>query len=344
MVHGGATKMIHTKAIICDERQHFALQEVTLPDPAPDQVAIRTQWTGISIGTEFALVRNKISWGPYPICTGYMGSGVIEAVGSEIENFAPGDKVYFRRNDSMIATDGAKVSCVSGAHCAHAVLRANTSHGAAKVPDSVGMEAAAMFVMPAVGLHGVDMANPRMGQTVLVYGVGLIGLGVVAACVHRGCFVIAVDINDHPLHIAKEFGADVCLNSRDQDVAAELNRIAPSGADVVFEATGLPGCIDPAIALCRPFGTFVWQGNYGAAPISMHFLPPHGKQLTMVFPCDDGHVPCRRAVLRNMASGALKWEKTITHRVDCEEAPDLFARINRGESQDVLGAVIRWSG
>jgi hypothetical protein len=53
------------------------------------------------------------------------------------------------------------------------------------------MDAAAMFVMLAVGLHGVDMANPRLGQKVVVYGVGLIGLGVVA-CVHRGCFVIAV--------------------------------------------------------------------------------------------------------------------------------------------------------
>jgi L-iditol 2-dehydrogenase len=271
-----------------------------------------------------------------------MGAGVVEAVGGEISNFSIGDKVYFRRNDAMSTVDGAKISCVSGAHCAHAVLRANTSHGVAHVPEGVGMDAAAMFVMPAVGLHGVDMANPRMGQTVVVYGVGLIGLGVVAACVHRGCVVIAIDVNDHRLKIAREFGADICLNAKECDVAAEIQRLTSGGADVVFEATGLPECLDPAIALCRQFGTFVWQGNYGAAPVSLHFLPPHGKQLTMVFPCDDGHVPCRRAVLRNMASGALKWEKTITHRVECENAPELFARINSGEAKDLLGVVIRW--
>ena len=335
--------MIRSKALVCDEQQGFALRDVVLNNPEPDQVAIRTQWSGVSIGTEFALIRNKISWGPYPLCTGYMGSGIVETVGGEIDNFAVGDRVFFRRNDSMATPDGVKISCVSGAHCAHAVLRANTSHGVDHVPEGVGMDAAAMFVMPAVGLHGVDMANPRMGQAVVVYGVGLIGLGVVAACVHRGCDVIAVDVNAKALEMARAFGATTCLNSRECDVAAEVNRIAPGGADTVFEATGIPACLDPAIALCRPFGTFVWQGNYGAAPVSMHFLPPHGKQLNMVFPCDDGHVPCRRAVLRNMASGALKWEQTITHRTPWEEAPDLFARINRGDTSDVLGAVIHWS-
>lgn len=334
--------MIQSKALLCDENQRFSLHDVLLNDPRPDQVAIRTHWSGVSIGTEFALVRNKISWGPYPLCTGYMGSGVVEAIGGEIDNFAVGDRVFFRRNESMMTPDGVKISCVSGAHCAHAVLRANTSHGVDHVPKGVGMDAAAMFVMPAVGLHGVDMANPRMGQKVVVYGVGLIGLGVVAACVHRGCEVIAVDVNPQSLELARAFGADICLNSRECDVAAEVNRIAPGGADVVFEATGLPACLDPAIALCRPFGTFVWQGNYGAAPVSIHFLPPHGKQLNMVFPCDDGHVPCRRAVLRNMASGALRWEQTITHHTPWQEAPDLFTRINRGEANDVLGAVIHW--
>lgn len=334
--------MIKTKALICDENQQFSVREVLLNDPNSDQVLVKTEWSGVSIGTEIALVRNKISWGPYPLCTGYMGSGVIEAVGSEIENFAVGDRVYFRRNDGMTMTNGEKISCVSGAHCAHAVLKPNTSHGVDHVPAGVSMEAAAMFVMPAVGLHGVDMANPRMGQKVVVYGVGLIGLGVLAACVHRGCVVIAIDVNEQALGVARAFGADHCLNSRECDAATEVSRLAPGGADVVFEATGIPECLDPAIALCRTGGTFVWQGNYGAAPVSLHFLPPHGKQLNMVFPCDDGHVLCRRAVVRNMASGALKWEKTITHRVSFDAAPDLFSRINTGEAKDVLGVVVRW--
>jgi threonine dehydrogenase-like Zn-dependent dehydrogenase len=270
-----------------------------------------------------------------------MGTGVVTAVGSDVHNFKVGDTVYFRGNNSMELANGQKVSCASGAHCSHAVLRPNTTHGADHVIPGAAMDVACMFVMPAVGLNGVDMANPRLGQTVVVYGVGLIGLGVVAACVHRGCVVVAVDLSEKRLAIAREMGADFSLNGATQDVTTELKNVAPDGADVVFECTGLPQCLDPAIALCRPHGSFVWQGNYGAAPVSLHFLPPHGRRLRMFFPCDDGLQPCRRAVIKNMATGALKWEKTITHRIEHADAPAMFERINKG-AEDVVGVVIHW--
>ena len=330
------------RALICDEKQRFSMQAVTLPDPAPDQVAIRTQYSGVSIGTEFALIRNKISWGPYPLCTGYMGSGVVETVGSNIRNFKAGDKVYYRMNAGMTLANGQKVSCVSGGHASHVVLNPNTTHGAARVPDGAGMDTAAMFVMPAVGLYGVHLSNPKLGQTVVVYGVGLIGLGVVAACAHRGCVVIAVDVNPRQLAIAREMGADHLVDGSRQDVKAEVAKIAPEGADAVFESTGIPACIGPAMALCRTLGSFVWQGNYGAAPVSFDFMAAHGRRLSMFFPCDDGLQPCRRAVVKNMAMGALKWEKTITHRISCEEAPAMYERINKGD-KDVVGVVIQWA-
>jgi threonine dehydrogenase-like Zn-dependent dehydrogenase len=170
----------------------------------------------------------------------------------------------------------------------------------------------------------------------------LIGLGVVAFCAQRGCQVIAVDLNAGRLAVAQAMGADHTIDGSEQDVQARVREIAPDGADVVFECTGLPQCIDPAIALCRQYGSFVWQGNYGAAPVSMHFLPPHGRRLRMFFPCDDGLQPCRRAVVKSIASGLLPWEKTITHRISSAEAPDVFTRINQGDG-DILGVVIRWA-
>ncbi|MCL5995771.1 MAG: zinc-binding alcohol dehydrogenase [Chloroflexi bacterium] len=334
---------MNATALICDEKQRFSLEPVVLKDPAPDQIAIKTHYTGVSIGTEFALIRNKISWGPYPLCTGYMGTGIVEAAGADITNFKVGDAVYFRGNDAMEFPDGRKVSCVSGAHCSRVVIRPNTTHGADHVIPGASMDLAAMFVMPAVGLYGVDMANPRMGQVVVVYGAGLIGLGVVAACVHRGCVVVAVDINAGQLEMARQMGADYLINGATQDVRGEVEKISPGGADVVFEATGIPACIDPAIELCRMHGSFVWQGNYGAAPVSLHFLPPHGKRLRMFFPCDDGWQMCRRAVVKNMAMGALKWDKVITHRIEYSQAPEMFARINAGTDKDIAGVVIHWA-
>ena len=336
---------MNAQALICDEGQNFALEEVVLPGPAPDQVAIRTHYTGVSIGTEFGLISGKIGKGagnPYPLCTGYQGTGVVQEIGADIDNLAVGDEVYFRGNDAMALGDGTEVACISGAHCSHIITRPNTTHGVAEMVPGAAMDVACMFVMPAVGLYGVDMANPRMGETVVVYGVGLIGLGVVAACAQRGCVVVVVDIDDKPLEIARQMGADYAIDGRAQNVETEVGKIAPDGADIVFECTGQPQCIDPAIALCRRFGSFVWQGHYGDEPVALDFPSPHGKRLQMFFPCDDGWQPCRRAVIKNMAMGALKWEQCISHRIGCAEMPDMFRRLNRARDPEVMGVVVDW--
>ena len=127
-----------------------------------------------------------------------------------------------------------------------------------------------------------------------------------------------------------------------QNVETAVKKIAPEGADVVFECTGRPDCIDAAVTLCRAQGRFVWQGNYGAKPVSMDFLAAHMRRITAFFPCDDGMQPCRRAVIKNMASGALLWEKCISHRIPFGEAPAMFQRINEGRADDVTGVVIDW--
>ncbi|NCO42592.1 MAG: hypothetical protein COZ06_03950 [Armatimonadetes bacterium CG_4_10_14_3_um_filter_66_18] len=334
---------MQARALLCDEQQSFSLEDVILPDPGPQHVLVKTHCSGVSIGTEFALIQNKISWGPYPLCTGYQGVGVVEQVGEQVEGFRVGDAVYFRDSKVMELTDGTKVSAVTGTHSSHALVDPKNTHGIALLPAGVTEEVASLYVMPAVGLYGVDMANPRMGETVAVFGVGMIGLGVVAACVTRGCVVVAIDLEENRLEVARKLGADHTISGGTQNVEAELRKLAPQGADVVFESTGIPACLDPAIALCKPLGKFVWQGNYGADPVSLHFLTPHGKRLQMFFPCDDGMAPCRRAVMRNMALGALKWEHCITHRVTPEESPALFDRINKGQAKDVIGAVIQWA-
>jgi 2-desacetyl-2-hydroxyethyl bacteriochlorophyllide A dehydrogenase len=332
-----------SKALVTTDKQRFSIEEVILPDPGPRQIQIQTLYTGVSIGTEFAVIQGKIDRGPYPMVTGYQGVGIVERVGSDVTEYAVDDRVYYRTNSDITSPSGEKINSASGVHCAHAVTDVDGEHAAAHLPEGADEEAASMFVMPAVGLNGVDTANPRMGDVVVVYGVGLVGLGVVAACSHRGCIVIAADIEGDRLEIAKRMGADYAINLGKEDIAERVEDLRPGGADVVFEATGRPDCIDPAIALCRREGKFILQGHYGARPISYNFLVPHGKRLTMFYPCDDGLGMCRRAVLKNMAAGVLPWHHTITHRCAFEDSHQLFDAINRGRAETVLGAVIRWA-
>ena len=101
---------MHAKALVSDENQNFSYADVTLSDPGPEHILIRALYSGVSIGTEFALIRNKIStWGQYPICTGYQGVGVIEQVGDQVDTFKVGDKIYYRDNrEGMQLPDGVE--------------------------------------------------------------------------------------------------------------------------------------------------------------------------------------------------------------------------------------------
>ena len=331
-------------ALVCDEKQRITLESIRLLDPAADEILIRALWTGVSIGTEFALIRNKISWGPYPICTGYMAVGVVEKAGSAIDNFKPGDKVYYCHGNPFTLTDGRKVTPTGGAHASHVVMKPAGTHGAELLPPGTPEAEASMFVLPAVGLEGVDTANPRKGDHVLVYGTGLIGLGVVAFCSLRGCVVTACDIDAAARGRALAFGADHVLDPNHDDLHDHFQKINPphGAADVVFEATGVPDCVLPAIRLTRMGGSFVWQGNYGVKAFPFHFMESHARRLTMHFPMDDGHQPSRRAVIKAMRTGALPWGKAITHRIVSAEAPAVFDAINQGDRQ-YAGVVIRWS-
>jgi 2-desacetyl-2-hydroxyethyl bacteriochlorophyllide A dehydrogenase len=250
----GAANVMTTRAVVCDAERRFTLEEVTLTEPGPRQVRLRTLWSGVSFGTELALIQSKLSWGPFPIVTGYMATGVVEAVGADVTELAVGDRAYCRHNAGLIRADGTALTMASGTHAAHIVTGLDGTHGAAKLPDGVPVDVASLFVLPAVGLHGVDMAQPKVGTLAVVHGVGQIGLGVVAACALRGCTVVAIDLDAGRLAIAEALGADHAIHAGDEDVAARIRAIAPSGADYVFECTGLSACLLPAMALCRTHG------------------------------------------------------------------------------------------
>ncbi len=333
-----------SSVLICTARQEFLLQEFDIPELASSDLLVRCLWSGVSVGTEFAVIRNKISYGPYPISTGYQAVGYVEKVGVGVTKFDVGDKVYYRRNYIPMRVEDQPVTICSGAHASYALMPEDAE--VERLPVGVDDATGALFVMPAVGYNAVDMAGVRMGDVVAFHAVGLIGLGALAAARLRGAVTIAIDLNASRLEMAEALGATHTINAdgmSPDELTARVQEIQPGGADVVFEGSGNPSCLDLAFPLARLRGKFVFLGHYGKEPVSFNYLVPHAKQLTAFFPCNDGLAPCREAVLKNIAAGAIPWEKTITHRVEASEAPALYAKINRDELPDLFGAVIRWS-
>lgn len=329
------------EALVVTEDRAVSLGQVYLPEVKATDIKIRTLLSGVSIGTEMSLIHSRISWGPFPLVTGYQGVGVVEETGSEVEGFSVDDVVYYRHNGPMELAKGGDVTPASGTHCSHVVLDSNNNRGVDHLPDGVNPAAGCLFVMPAVGLHGATMAGVTHRDRVAVVGCGLIGLGVVAACAGAGAEVIAFDLDKERLALAGEFGATQAVRVGADSIGEDLAPFA-RWATATFEATGLPDLIEPALELPEPYGRFVWQGNYGDRTVGFSFLPVHMRQLRMIFPCNDGLAPTRRAVLRQMANGTLPWERVITHTVTPTEAVDLYRELINATAPGVLGAVIDW--
>ena len=333
-----------SRALICTDQQQFSLQEFEIPALAPSDLLVRCLYSGVSVGTEFAVIRKKLNYGPFPVCTGYQAVGIVEEIGADVTKFNVGDKVYYRRNFIPMQVGGQPLTVCSGTHASYALLPETTE--VELLPAGVDDATGSLFVMPSVGYNAVDMAGVEMGDVVAFHAVGLIGLGALVAARLRGAVTIAIDLNPRRLEMAHELGATHTIDASEishQEVRARVEEIRPGGADVVFEGSGIPACLDLAFPLARLRGKFVFLGHYGKAPVSFNYLVPHSKQLTAFFPCNDGLARCRAAVLRNIATGAIPWHKTITHRVDALDAPELFTKINQDELPDLMGATVRWS-
>lgn len=332
------------KALICSEENNFSVENVFFAQPKADEVVIKNFYSGISIGTEFSIINKKVNWGEFPVCTGYMGTGVIESIGDKIKNFSVGDKVYYRKNNQMFLThDGTPVSAAAGVHCSKIITNPDGIYGIGKLPNNIDMATACMFVLPAVGLHGVNMPNPKLNDIVLVNGCGMIGLGSIIACVNRGCRVIGIDINDNRLEIAKNFGAEITYNpSDDKDLEKYILSLYPDGVDLFIECTGIPDIINKTVSLCKTYGKYSWQGNYGEKGVLIDYQKITNKKLTMYFPSDDGLQHCRENVITRIQNGMLPWEKCLTHKVSAYNAPHLYERIQNGKEKEIMGALIKW--
>ena len=334
-------KGMKTKAFVADRDGRVRLRDVEVPEPAAQDLMVRAVCTGVSIGTESLWLSEQLADGKAWVCTGYQAVGVVGSVGADVKGLQPGDVVAYNGQPAMaLAADGQTVATCNGAHAAHAVLPAKR---AVPVPEGVDPAPACLFVVFGTGLHGVDRAKPRLDDWVVVHGCGLVGLGVVTVCALHGCRVIAIDRQPHRLNVARQLGAIASLDARDTDIEEAVRTFTDGGADVVFEATGVPACLGVAARLCRKPATFVFQGNYGRITTIEHdFRDGHWKELNMLHTCGYGGNRAAEAFLRHLQLGHMPWDAAITHRRKAQDAEELLDDVLNRRVGDVLGMVIEW--
>ncbi|HXT47535.1 MAG TPA: bi-domain-containing oxidoreductase [Gemmatimonadaceae bacterium] len=261
-----------------------------------------------------------------PIPLGYCNAGVVVEAGSGAGVVATGDRVV---------TNGAHAEYVRVPHTL-----------AARIPNGVSFEAAAFTPVAAIGLQGIRLAEPTLGETVVVFGLGLIGLLTVQLLRANGCRVLGIDREVSRLALAERFGA-VTLNGMEGDVVQRVLALTDGvGADAVL-LTLASKSDDPAhqaAAMSRKRGRLVLVGTTG---LDLRRDDFYRKELSFAVSCSYGpgrydplyeegghdyplaHVRWTEqrnfeAVLALMADGKLDVAPLISHRFPIERAPEAY--------------------
>lgn len=278
-----------------------------------------------------------------PLPLGYCNAGVVLEVGAGVQGFAAGDRVVSNGRH-------AEIVCVPQNLCA-------------RIPDPVEDDCAAFTVLAAVGLQGIRLAAPTLGETVAVMGLGLVGLMTVQMLVANGCRVLGFDLNPQRLALARQFGAEVVnVGEHSDPVTAGLAFSAGRGVDAVLITASSKGneIVHQAAQMSRQRGRIVLVGDVG---LSLSRADFYAKELTFQVSCSYG--PGRydeqyeqqghdyplgfvrwteqrnfEAVLQLMAAGRLDVAPLITHRIPLDQAQEAYRHL--AETPNALGILLTY--
>ena len=344
------------------------LEEVPIPRVASGEVLIKTHRSLVSLGTEKMLVSfgqaslidkarqqpervkeviNKMKTDGVqptleavfrklgsPLPLGYSQAGEVVEVGSGVTEFKKGDRVIS-----------------NGYHAEYVVVPKNL---VAKIPEGVSYEEASFAVVGAIGLQGIRLVNPTLGETIVVVGLGLIGLMTVQLLKANGCRVIGIDLDQDKLNRASSYGIEA-VNSGMQDPVLFIKNLTNGvGADgvIITASTSSNAVIKQSANMSRKRGRIILVGVIGLELDRADF---YEKELSFQVSCSYGPgrydeqyeqmgqdypIPFVRwtqkrnfeAILESIRNGSLNVESLITERVKLADYLEIYSDIKNSRS------------
>jgi S-(hydroxymethyl)glutathione dehydrogenase/alcohol dehydrogenase len=329
-------------AILVKLKHPLVVDEVTLP-PALDvgQVLVNVHCSGIcgsQLG-EIDGVKGEDRFLPHLL--GHEGSGTVVATGPGVRQVAAGDKVVLHwRKGPGIESPTPKYQWRGKTVNAGWITTFNeyaivSENRVTAIPQDSDLEIAALFGCAVTTGFGVVVNNAklRIGESVVVFGAGGIGLNIVqAAALVTAHPIIAVDLHDSRLELARQLGATQLVNARDSDARQAIRGACPQGVDVFIDNTGNPGIIELGYELTKPDGRVILVGvPPKGRNVSLYSLPLHfGKQITGSHGGDavpNVDIPRYDALFR---SGRIKLRELITDHFNLDEINTAIQKMRDG--------------
>ena len=332
------------KALVLEEYNNLVYKEVPEPPIGPEDVLIRVKACAIC-GSDVHGMDGSTGRRIPPVIMGHEAAGVIAEVGANVAGWQKGDpvtfdstihcgKCYFCRRGLTNLCDNRRVLGVScdeyrrnGAFVEYIAV---PQHILYRLPAGLSFEQAAMVEPLSVAFHAVERTPISLNDTAVVVGAGMIGSLVIQALRVAGCgHIIAVDINEARLELARKLGADEALNS---DSVGAVDRVlkctANHGADVAFEVVGITPTLQLSIECLRKGGALTLVGNV-APTAELPLQSVVTRELTLNGSCASrGEYP---ACMDMIARGAINVDALVSAVAPLAEGASWFERLYRDE-------------
>jgi alcohol dehydrogenase len=345
------------KALVFRGPNQISIESVRVPDPGPGEALVRITLTTIC-GTDLHILK-----GEYPVrpglIIGHEPVGIIEELGVGVTGYQVGERVLI----GAITPCGQCGYCLSGnlSQCGGAIggwRFGNTIDGAqaeyllvphaqanlAKIPSELSDEQVVLLSdIASTGISAAERADLKIGDTVVVFAQGPIGLCATAGAKLKGAsLIMAVESDPRRAVMAKQMGADIVLNHETTDVVKRVRDLTGGrGVDVAIEALGTPTTFENALRVLRPGGTLSSLGVYsGKLSIPLEpFAAGLGDHKIVTTLCPGGKERMRR-LMELVRHSRLNLSPFLTHEFELDRIVEAYTLF--GNRQDgVIKVAIR---
>ncbi|MGA7277474.1 MAG: galactitol-1-phosphate 5-dehydrogenase [Desulfocapsaceae bacterium] len=332
------------KALVLEEYSKLVYKEMPVPEIGENEVLVQVKACGIC-GSDVHGMDGSSGRRHPPLIMGHEASGIIVQRGERVNDFFKGDRVtfdstiycgtcFYCRQGIINLCDNRRVLGVAPAeyrqHGAFAEYVAVPEHILYRLPDGLSFAQAAMVEPVSIAFHAVTLTPVSLNDSAVVIGAGMVGLFVIQALRAAGCgTIIAVDLEQSKLDLARELGADHGLLANAVDVAEEVRKLTDNrGANLAVEVVGNSVALNTAIASLRKGGALTIVGNL-AATVDFPLQEVVTRQIRVTGSCSScGEYP---ACLEMIARGTVNVDALISQVAPLSEGAAWFERLHNRE-------------
>lgn len=337
------------KAAVWYGKKDLRVEERELKPLKDNEVKVRVGWAGIC-GSDLHEYEegpvfmpneedDELTGEKAPLTMGHEFAGVVEDIGSKVEDIRVGDRVainptltHGNKHEDVDIYDGFSFIGLhgDGGFTSYANVPESNVH---LLPESLTLQDGALVEPMAVAVQAVKEAEMQFGDTVAVFGAGPIGLVTIVAAKAAGASkIIALDLSEKRLEKAKEMGATDIINSRETDPVEAIQGLEKEGVDVSFEVAGVEPTFKQSVESTKPRGTMVIVSIF-ASSIDWNPMQLTGKGVKITSTIAYSPTTFQQTV-DLMGTGQLNPQGIITDQIQLDEIVDKgFEALSTDKSQ-----------